>query len=85
MVDALTAIEQLLAHCASQSMQWAIMMPKGRAPVIPVSLDGPGAPGTLIDLRDYPQFFEAIPHSNGTAYHFTAAARDRVLKMRRPV
>lgn len=77
-------IETVLQQCGDESMEWVRMWPQGQPPVILVRNARDGQV-TQINLRDWPQFFEAIPHESGTAFHFTAAARDRYLKMSRPV
>ena len=80
------AIDLLLAECGKQSMEWSRMWPKGQAPKINVFRGIDAMPNVeMLDLRDWPQYFEAIPHETGTAYHFTAEARRRVLSMSRPV
>lgn len=80
------AIDLFLAQCGNESMEWRRMWPKGEVPKVNVFRGINAVPNVeLLDLRDWPQYFEAIPHETGTAYHFTAEARRRVLSMPRPV
>jgi hypothetical protein len=79
-----SAIDAFLEQCGKESMEWRRMWPKGDVPKISVWRGADAVPNMeLIDLRDWPQYFEAIPHSSGMAYHLTAAGRDRILNMSR--
>lgn len=78
-LTAAEAIDILITSCCKQSLEWTWQAAPGSQPIFHVTTDGEYL--GIVNLRDYPQFFEELPDR---VFTLTAAARKRYTSLPRP-